>query len=136
MTGKSLLFGVPDGALDRVFWEGSIAGAASRAVGPMISSPALAPAVVWAGLAALLPLLVRGRFLGLDVIAAAAWAAALVVAQAALGDLLASVTVLDQPRGGAAGPIAAALLVLAAAAAAPTSTWGTGEPVTAGRGIP
>jgi hypothetical protein len=83
-----------------------------------------------------LPLVVRGRFLGLDLLAAGAWAAVLVTAQAALGDLLASVTALDQPRGGVAGPIGAALLVLVAASAAPASVRGAGEPATAGRGIP
>ena len=84
----------------------------------------------------MLPLVTRGRFIGLDLLAAGAWAAALVTAQAALGDLLASVTVLDQPRGGPVGPIAAALVVLAAVTAAPASLGGTGYPATAGRGIP
>lgn len=136
LTGRSLLFGVPDGVLPRADWEGSIADAASHALGPLVSSPALAPAIAWAALAPLLPLVVRGRFVGLDLLAAGAWAAALVTAQAALGDLLASVTTLDQPRGGVVGPIGAALVVLAAATAAPTSVRGTGEPATAGRGIP
>jgi hypothetical protein len=136
LTGKSLLFGVPDGVLPRVEWQSSIADAASHALGPLASSPALAPALVWAAVAPLLPLVVRGRFLGLDLVAAGAWAAALVVAQAALGEVLASVTVLDQPRGGPVGPIVAALVVVGAAATRPASIRGTGEPATAGRGIP
>ena len=136
LTGRSLLFGVPDGALPRADWQGSLPDAASHAVGPLVSSPALAPALGWAALAPLLPLLVRGRFLALDVIAAGAWAAALVVAQAAAADVLASVTALDQPRGGAVGPVGAALVVLAVAATSPASFWGTEEPATAGRGIP
>jgi hypothetical protein len=136
LTGSPLLFGVPDGVLPRGEWQDSIGAAASDAVGPLLSSPALAPAVVWAALAPALALVVRGRFMGLDLLAAGAWAAVLITAQAALGDLLASVTVLDQPRGGVAGPIAAALVMLAATTAAPSSLWGTGEPATAGRGIP
>ncbi len=136
LTDTSLLFGVPDGVLPHGAWEGSIADAASHAVGPLLSSPALAPALVWAALAPVLPLVVRGRFTGLDLLAAGAWAAALVTAQAALGDLLASVTVLDQPRGGPVGPIAAALVVFTAVTASPSSVGGTGEPAAAGRGIP
>jgi hypothetical protein len=136
LTGTSLLFGVPDGVLPRDEWQASIGEAVSHALGPLVSTPALAPAVLWAALAPLLPLVVRGRFLALDLLAAGAWAAALVTAQAALSDLLASVTALDQPRGGPVGPIAAGLIVLAAATAAPASFWGTEEPATAGRGIP
>ena len=63
LTGKNLLFGIPDGALPRVEWQGSISAAASDALGPLLSGPALAPAVVWAGFAMLLPLVVRGRWL-------------------------------------------------------------------------
>jgi hypothetical protein len=136
LTGKSLLFGAPNSVLPRADWQGSIGEAASHAVGPLVSSPALAPALVWAGFAALLPLVVRGRFLPLDFVAAGAWAAALVVAQSGLASLLASVTALEQPRGGSVGPIAAALVVLTAAASAAASFRRAGEPATAGRGIP
>jgi eukaryotic-like serine/threonine-protein kinase len=136
LTGKSLLFGAPDGVLPRTDWQGSVGEAASHAVGPLVSSPALAPALVWAALAPLLPLVVRGRFLALDFVAAAAWGVAFVMAQAGLGNLLASVTTLDQPRGGSVGPTAAALIVLTAAASGQASFRGSGEPATAGRGIP
>lgn len=136
LTGEPLLFGIPDGALPRADWQDSIAEAGAHALTPLVSSPALSPALAWAAFAALLPLVLRGRFVALDLLAASAWAAALVAAQAALGDLLASVTALDQPRGGPAGSIAAALIVLAAAAAAPASAAGSGEPATAGRGLP
>ena len=136
LTGKSLLFGIPDGVLPRDYWQASVGEAASHAVGPLLSSPALAPALVWAALAPVLALVVRGRFLALDVVAAGAWAAALVVAQAAVAEPLAPVTALDQPRGGSVGPILAAAVVLAVAVAAPASFRGTQEPATAGRGIP
>ena len=113
-SGESLLFGVPDGVQPRGEWESSLTGAALDAIGPLLTSPALAPAVVWAAFAALLPLLLRGRFLAMDVIAAGAWAAGLVVAQAALGDLLAATTTLDAPRGAAAGAVCAAFVAVAA----------------------
>src|ERR671917_1170338 len=61
VTGESLLFGVPDGALPRGDWEGSISAAASDALGPLVSSPALVPAAAWAAFAVALPLVVRGR---------------------------------------------------------------------------
>jgi hypothetical protein len=113
LTGKDLLFGVPDGALPRVEWEGSISAAGSDALGPLLSGPALAPAVVWAAFAMLLPLVVRGRWLAVDLAGAGVWAAGLVVAHAALGDMLAATTALGEARGALSGAIGAALLVVA-----------------------
>ena len=119
ITGRDLLFGVPDGALPRADWEGSISAAASDALGPLLSGPALAPAVVWAVFAMLLPLVVRGRWLAVDLLGAGLWAAGLVIAQAALGDMLAATTALDQARGAVAGAIGAALVVVAVSQMAP-----------------
>ena len=119
ITGKSLLFGVPDGALPRVEWQGSISAAASDALGPLLSGPALAPAAVWAVFAMLLPLVVRGRWLAVDVAGAALWAAGLVAAHAALGDMLAATTALDQARGALAGAIGAGVVVVAVSQMAP-----------------
>jgi hypothetical protein len=119
LTRESLLFGVPDGVLPRAEWQDSLTGAGLDAVGPLLSSPALAPAVLWAAFAALLPLLVRGRFLTFDLIAAGAWAACLTAAHVALGDFLATTTTLDSPRGAAAGAVCAAFLVVALASLAP-----------------
>jgi hypothetical protein len=119
ITGKSLVFGVPDGALARAEWEGSISAAASDALGPLLSGPALAPAVVWAAFAMLLPLVVRGRWLAVDLLGAGLWAAGLLLALAALGDLLAATTALDQARGALAGSIGAALVAVAVSQTAP-----------------
>ena len=47
----------------------------------------------------LLPLVVRGRWLAIDLLGAGLWAAGLVAAHAALGDMLAATTALDQARG-------------------------------------
>ncbi len=118
LSGSSLLFGVGDGTLPRSDWEGSLDGAATDALQPLLSSGVLVTALVWAGFAALLPLLVRGRRLEFDALGAAVWAAGLIVAQAALGDLLAGQTALDQARGAAAGPILGALAAVALAAVA------------------
>jgi hypothetical protein len=112
LTGEDLLFGVPDGALPRADWEGSISAAASDALAPLLSGPALAPAVVWAAFAVLLPLVVRRRWLAMDLLGAALWASGLIAAHVALADLLATTTALDAARGAVAGSIGAAVLVL------------------------
>ena len=123
-TGHSLLFGVADGTLARGDWQDSLSGAAVDALGPLVTSPALTPAVVWAAFAAALPVLVRGRFLVLDVLAAGGWAAAFAAALAGLSDLLAATTALEQPRGGVAGVLMGALVVVAAARLAPPDALG------------
>ena len=113
LTGRALLFGSPDGTLPRGEWEGSISSAASDALQPLATTPALAPLVVWAAVAVVLPLAVRGRWLAVDLVGAALCAAGLIAAHIALGDALAADVALDQARGAVAGGIAAALLVFA-----------------------
>src|SRR5919204_826214 len=78
VTGRSLLYGAADGTQRRARWDGSIAHAATHAIYPAISGPALAPALVFAAFAVLLPFAVRGRNLTLDAILATTWAAGLV----------------------------------------------------------
>jgi eukaryotic-like serine/threonine-protein kinase len=124
LTGESLLFGVPDGVLPRGDWEGSISAAASDALGPLVSGPALVPAAAWAAFAVLLPLVVRGRWLAVDLLGAGLWAVGLIVAHIAMGDMLAGTTVLDEARGMVAGSVGAALVALAVSQiAAPAEGW-------------
>ena len=132
LTGESLLFGVPDGVLPRAAWEGSISAAGSDALGPLLSGPALAPALVWAGFAMLLPLVVRGRWLAVDLLGAALWAAGLIAAHIALADVLAGTTALDQARGLVAGSIGAALVAVAVSQMAPPAQAWRAQPVTTG----
>ncbi len=117
LTGDPLLFGSPDGTESLALWQSSITAGASDAVWPLISSPALAPALVWAGFAAVLPLLVRGRSTGLDLAAATLWAVGLVGAHAALGDLMASSGGLSDARGAVVGTLLGAAAAVAAATA-------------------
>jgi eukaryotic-like serine/threonine-protein kinase len=131
LTGRSLLFGAPDGVLARQEWQGSITGAASHALGPVLSSPALAPLVVWVVFAAVLPLVLRGRFLVLDLVAAGLWAAGLAVAHAGLGDVLASATPLGQARGGIAGSLLGAAVAVGVAAAVAPEPGGRAQPAPA-----
>jgi hypothetical protein len=131
-TGRNLLFGIPTGVLPRAEWAGSAGRALSDTVGPLLSSPLLLAGVVFAAFAALLPLLVRGRFLVFDLVGGAAWAAGLAAALAGLGNLLASETTLDQARGGVAGAVGAALVAVALARAAPPADLAAGtHPATA-----
>jgi hypothetical protein len=75
------------------------------AVTAVATSPAIALAGVWAIAAVLLPLLVRGRLITVDLVAATAWAAGLAAAtQGALG---------ATPRGFVLGAIASGLLAIA-----------------------
>jgi hypothetical protein len=112
LTGRVLLFGSPDGTMARSTWEGSISAAVSDALGPLVTTPALAPALAWVAGAVVLPLVVRGRWLAVDLLGAGACAAALVAAHVALGDALAADVALDHARGGVAGSITAALVVV------------------------
>jgi hypothetical protein len=118
-SGRELLFGVADGTLSRTGWQGSVGDAAVDALGPLLTSPALAPAVVWAVFAMVLPLLVRGRFLALDALAAGGWAVAFAATLIGLSDLMAATTVLEQPRGVVTGALMAAVVAVAAAQVAP-----------------
>jgi hypothetical protein len=124
LTGRVLLFGSPDGTLARGDWEGSISAAASDVLQPLLTTPALAPLAVWAAVAVVLPLAVRGRWLAVDLMGAAVCATGLVAAHIALGDALAADVALGQPRGAVAGGIGAALLVvLACHMARPAEPW-------------
>jgi eukaryotic-like serine/threonine-protein kinase len=131
VSGKTFLFGVPDGIQPRVDWQGSLSVAVSDALSPLVGGPALVPAVAFAVFAAVLPVLVRGRFLALDLVAAAAWAAGLVAALAALGDLLAATTALDHARGAVAGALLGALVAVTAAAVVPRAEPAGAEPAPA-----
>ena len=132
LTGRALLFGSPDGTLARIHWEGSISAAAADALQPLLTTPALAPVAVWAVGAVVLALLVRGRWLAVDVMGAAACATGLVAAHVALGNALAADVALDHPRGAVAGGIAAALLVvLVSHMGRPAEPWRTPRVTTA-----
>ena len=116
VSGEALLFGTADGTLPREDWEGSIRDAAGDSLYPLLSSPAIAPVVIWVALAVALPFVVRGRSLALDVLGAALWAAALVTAHAGVADMVASSVELDQARGAVGGAILAVVVAVAAAA--------------------
>ncbi len=82
---------------------------------PLVSSGALTIAVLWALFAAILPWLVRGRFLALDIVMASAWAGALAAATAALGEWLGDRVVHPEPRGVVLGALAGGVVAVARA---------------------
>ena len=116
LTGDALLFGTADGTGPRGEWEGSLRLAAEDALYPLLSSPATAPVLIWVLLSVMLPLLVRGRSMALDLMAATAWAAALVAAHAAVADVVAPSVALDQARGAVGGALLAVMVAVGAAA--------------------
>jgi hypothetical protein len=119
LSGRQLLFGTADGTLVRARWEGSGVHALSDALAPLVSTPALAPALVFAAFAVALPLMVRGRWAGMDLLAAGVWAVGLVVALGAMGDLLAATTELDRARGAVAGAALGGLVAVTATLLSP-----------------
>jgi eukaryotic-like serine/threonine-protein kinase len=124
ITGKALLFGSPDGTLPRADWEGSISAAVSDVLQPLATTPALAPLVVWAVFALALPLVIRGRWLAVDLVGAGLWVVGLVVAHMALGDALAADVARDSARGAVAGPLLGAIVALSVSqVVAPAEGW-------------
>jgi hypothetical protein len=117
ITGTNLLFGAASGVDPRAEWQTSLGHGFSDALFPGFLSTAIAPIVVWAAFAALLPLLVRGRALILDVLGAALWAGGLVAAHSALGQFESGDVPLDTARGAVAGAVLAVILAVAAAGA-------------------
>ena len=82
----------------------------------LASSGALVLAAVWAVAAAVLPWLVRGRSVSVDVVGATTWAAALAAATGAVAESMA----LGDPRGLVAGALLAGALALIGARARDT----------------
>ena len=131
LTGEALLFGTPDVVPGREAWEGSLSQAATDVVGPIASSPLT---LVAGGLGR-----VRRRCCRCCSAAAGSpwtasarpiWAAGLMVALAAVGDLTAGTAVLEQARGAVAGALVGAVAAVAISQTAPpTEGWRT-QPVT------
>jgi hypothetical protein len=71
------------------------------------------PVVAWAAFAAALPLVVRGRSLALDAVAALVWAACLVAAHQGIAELASGTVALDEARGAAAGAAIGAFVAVA-----------------------
>jgi hypothetical protein len=116
LLARDLWLGTPAGTPARAVWEESLSSAATHVVGPTLNLGVLAGAAVWAVAAVLLPWVVRGRSATLDVVAAAAWSAALLVASSPRYLGLASHVVSTTPRGAVLGALLGGALAVAARA--------------------
>ena len=86
LSGADLYLPAPPGAPAPDRWTASTGTAIHHVLEPLMSSGALAPALVWAGAAVILPWLVRGRRRAVVFVLASSWAAGLVAAtDASLG---------------------------------------------------
>jgi tRNA A-37 threonylcarbamoyl transferase component Bud32 len=84
LVGKRFLFGVAPGSQPRASWQASVPGAFSHALAPLCSPGRLAPALLWAAAALVLPWLLRETLLAARILAATAWAGGLILASVAL----------------------------------------------------
>jgi serine/threonine protein kinase len=110
-----LWLGEPSGVPARAAWEGSLTGTAVHVIGPALGVGVLAGAGLWAIGAMVLPWIVRGRSAAVDVVAAAAWSAALTAATAVLVSGLSS-HLHASPRGAVLGALAGAAFAVGARA--------------------
>jgi tRNA A-37 threonylcarbamoyl transferase component Bud32 len=109
-----LMFGLADGQRPRRLWLYDGWHALQHGIVPVFQTPTALTAVAFAVAAALLPILVRGLRLALDVIAAGVWAGALYAAVAGIERLSGPGV---HARGAGAGAALAAVMAVAAAAA-------------------
>jgi hypothetical protein len=117
LTGSRLYLGSPAGHPPPAAWAGSAARAYHDVLRPMLGTGVLAPALVWAAAAVVLPWLVRGRSPALDVVRAVVWSATLVSATGAVTTLAAGTSKHGTPRGAVLGALAAVAVALVPTAA-------------------
>jgi eukaryotic-like serine/threonine-protein kinase len=108
-SGRTLLFGPAEGSTTHHEWERSASAAAKHVLEPLVTTSALLPAAAWVALAVLLPFLVRGRSLTLDLLGAIVWTAGLIASHQAIGRVLGE----TGARGLAAGAVLAAIVAVA-----------------------
>ncbi len=116
LLGRRLWLGAPAGTPARAVWESSLAETATHVVGPALGLGVLLGAALWAGAALLLPWVVRGRSAVADLIGAAAWSAAIVLATPALDAGLSPQAAHAAPRGALAGALLGCIIAVAARA--------------------
>jgi serine/threonine protein kinase len=97
-------------------WIGSFGAAWAHAVRPLLTVGTLEGAALWAGAAAILPWVVRGRSAALDIVAASVWAAALLSAERLLDGGLSAHSTAVSPRGALLGAVLCGALAVCARA--------------------
>jgi serine/threonine protein kinase len=94
-------------------WAGSASLTAAHVLRPLLNSGVLAPAAVWALAAIVLPWLVRGRSLTLDLLRSVVWAATLVSATPGVIDAVRGSTGVPALHGAVLGGALAVVVALA-----------------------
>ena len=112
LAGRILYLAPASGMLPAGAWRDSITRATAHGIAPLATSGVLAPAAVWAIAAAVLPLVVRGRSITLDLVRAVAWAGLLTAATPAAIVALRGTDSVPAIRGAVLGGAAAAILAL------------------------
>jgi hypothetical protein len=113
VLGRTLWFGPRPGTPAPADWEGSLHAGAAHVLSPLLSITVLLGALLWAGAAALVPLLIRGRSAPVDIVAAAVWASASAVAAPALAAGHGSYGADPAPRGMVLGALLGGVTVVA-----------------------
>ncbi len=116
ISGRVLYLAHLPGAPLSGAWTGSLSVTVSSLLGTWVRSGALAPALIWALGAAVLPWLARGRNPGLDFVAVVVWAAALAAATSATMRAAGGATRSQTAPSLVLGAVACALAALAPAA--------------------
>jgi eukaryotic-like serine/threonine-protein kinase len=104
------------GTPPRALWERSLQDAATHVIAPTLVLGVLLGACLWGLAAAILPWLVRGRHVALDVVAAVAWSALLLAAAPSLDSGLSPGAAAPLPRGAVLGAILAGAIAIGARA--------------------
>jgi tRNA A-37 threonylcarbamoyl transferase component Bud32 len=112
LAGADLYVRRPAGIPAPHLWTGSLSAALHDVVTPISHSGALAGAPVWALAAAVLPWLIRGRSLAVDLVLVTVWAATLVSATEAASAAFAGTHSLGTPPTAVLGAIASGLVAL------------------------
>jgi hypothetical protein len=89
---------------------------ATHVIGPLLTAGVLLGALLWAGAAAVLPWVVRGRSAVWDLVAVTVWAALLAAASPVLDAGLSAHGAAPDPRGLVLGAVVGALFAVAARA--------------------
>jgi eukaryotic-like serine/threonine-protein kinase len=116
LASRRLWLGMPAPAPGRAAWEGSLSIAAAHVIAPLLALGVLLGALLWAAAAAVLPLLVRGRNAVIDLFAAAAVSAALVLCAPPLDSGLAAQGAQAAGRGAVLGALLGGIIAVAARA--------------------
>ena len=114
LLGSDLYTGAAPGTLPPEDWNTSATAALAHAIAPLLSSGALAFAVLWGAAAMVLPIFVRGRSWPLVIVGAVAWSAGLASAAGVLGRALGGAVPGPQPHGLTLGAIAGGVVAVVA----------------------